>query len=276
MQQFRLRYRAHDIALAPGEFVIGRSEECQLSLDDAMISRRHAVLRVSSSSVILADLGSRNGVSVNGEKIKSEHKLQDGDRISIGSHHLQLLVVAPDSSRVRTPLARTLGPVELEKLDAVVHGAPPYTPTTGIARALGSFSTLAHLADKTLALGRPEEAERLLSGPLNDFLAELRRGATVDPSVLGRLATYAMKLATELSKSTWADWILEAYMRAGHMLPAPIVDALLVLGPKLKHFNRAAIRDYVDTMHAMPNLTPNDRFLLKRIESLVRRLATLP
>ena len=46
MQQFRLRYRAHDIELLPGEFVIGRSEDCQLSLDDAMISRRHALLRV--------------------------------------------------------------------------------------------------------------------------------------------------------------------------------------------------------------------------------------
>jgi len=107
-------------------------------------------------------------------------------------------------------------------------------------------------------------------------LAELRRGATVDPSVLGRLATYAMKLATELSKSAWADWVFEAYMRAGHMLPAPIVDAVLVLAPKLKHFNRNAIRDYVDTMQGMPSLTANDRFLLQRIESLLRRLATLP
>jgi len=276
MQQFRLRYRAHDIELLPGEFVIGRSEDCQLSLDDAMISRRHALLRVSSTGVVVADLGSRNGVAVNGDRVKEERRLNDGDRITVGKHELVLSVLQPDSVRTRGPLARTLGPVELHDLDALVHGRPQYTPTTGMARALGSFSTLSQLADKAFAMGRPEEAERLLAAPLNEFLKEIQKGATIDPSVLGRFASAALRLATELQKASWVEWILQVYQRAGHFVPAAIIDALLVLSPKLKHLGRKPIMDYVTTMQGASSITANERFLLQRLESLAKRLATIP
>ena len=82
---FRLRYLAHDFELPEGPFVIGRSGECQLSLDDPLVSRRHATLNVSSDGVAVVDLESRNGVYVNGVRILSERNLSDGDRITIGS-----------------------------------------------------------------------------------------------------------------------------------------------------------------------------------------------
>ena len=65
---YRLRYLAHDLELPIGEFVVGRSTECQLSLDDPLVSRRHAVLRVRRDGVSVQDLGSRNGVLVNGDE----------------------------------------------------------------------------------------------------------------------------------------------------------------------------------------------------------------
>ena len=42
-----LRYNDHDIDLPPGEFVIGRAANCQLSLDDPLVSRNHATLTVT-------------------------------------------------------------------------------------------------------------------------------------------------------------------------------------------------------------------------------------
>jgi pSer/pThr/pTyr-binding forkhead associated (FHA) protein len=276
MQQFRLRYRAHDIELLPGEFVIGRSEDCQLSLDDAMISRRHALLRVSHAGVVVADLGSRNGVSVNGEKVREERRLADGDRITVGKHELILLILQPDSVRTRGPLARTLGPVELSDLDAAVHGRPQYTPTTGTARAMSSFATLSQLADKAFAMGRPEEAERLLTSPLSELTKEIQKGANVDPAVIARFAGAALRLATELQKATWVEWILIAYQNAGQFVPATIIDALLVLAPKLKHLGRKSITDYVSVMQQAASLTANERFLLQRLESLAKRLGTIP
>src|SRR5579862_1647077 len=95
--RFRLRYLQHDLELTEGQFVIGRSAGCQLSLDDPLVSRRHAVLSVSSGAVTIEDAQSRNGVVVNGQRIGAKLSLQAGDRIVIGSQELTLL--GPASER---------------------------------------------------------------------------------------------------------------------------------------------------------------------------------
>ena len=61
--RFRLRYLQHDLELNEGEFVVGRNASCQLSLDDPLVSRRHALFGVLPDQVTIEDLGSRNGVS---------------------------------------------------------------------------------------------------------------------------------------------------------------------------------------------------------------------
>jgi len=72
---FRLRYQQHDFELTEGEVVIGRSASCQLSLDDPLVSRSHAKLTVTVDAVAVEDMGSRNGVRVNGQRLSPE-----GDR----------------------------------------------------------------------------------------------------------------------------------------------------------------------------------------------------
>src|SRR5271154_4098468 len=94
---YRLRYLAHDLELPVGEFVVGRSTECQLSLDDPLVSRRHAVMRVRKDGVSVQDLGSRNGVLVNGAKINGERELAGGDKVGIGSQEM-ILNLAADAS----------------------------------------------------------------------------------------------------------------------------------------------------------------------------------
>src|SRR5262249_26446957 len=91
---FRLRYLAHDLELPIAEFVVGRSPDCQLSLDDPLVSRRHAILRVRKDGVTVQDLGSRNGVLVNGSKIAGERELAGGDKVSIGSQEMVLTISA--------------------------------------------------------------------------------------------------------------------------------------------------------------------------------------
>src|SRR6185312_14479763 len=98
---FRLRYLAHDLELPIGEFVVGRSTDCQLSLDDPLVSRRHAVLRVRRDGVSVQDFGSRNGVLVNGTKISGERELAAGDKVGIGSQEMVLHaaeISAPNAS----------------------------------------------------------------------------------------------------------------------------------------------------------------------------------
>ncbi len=64
--------------------VIGRSRECDIQLNDSNASRRHAELRQEGASYWIVDLGSTNGMEVNGKRVKRA-KLRDGDTVTIGS-----------------------------------------------------------------------------------------------------------------------------------------------------------------------------------------------
>lgn len=68
---------------------IGRLPECTLTLDDPNVSRRHAEVRAEGTVVKVIDLGSTNGVKLNGQRITGEHALSDGDIISLGATHLR-------------------------------------------------------------------------------------------------------------------------------------------------------------------------------------------
>ena len=63
--------------------VIGRSRDCDVVLSDPNVSRRHAELRRDGDGWKVVDLGSTNGVKVNGRRV-SEARLQPGDTITLG------------------------------------------------------------------------------------------------------------------------------------------------------------------------------------------------
>jgi hypothetical protein len=64
--------------------VLGRSRDCDIQLADANVSRRHAELRQEGASYWIVDLGSTNGMEVNGKRVKRA-KLSDGDTFTLGS-----------------------------------------------------------------------------------------------------------------------------------------------------------------------------------------------
>ncbi|NDE60777.1 MAG: FHA domain-containing protein [Cyclobacteriaceae bacterium] len=72
------------------EVVIGRSPDCDLVLEDVMVSRRHARLQQKEGKVWIEDLNSSNGVYVNGKKITSKQVLSDKDKVRIGLYSFSL------------------------------------------------------------------------------------------------------------------------------------------------------------------------------------------
>ncbi len=73
-------------AIGPGGAVIGRSRECDVVLGDSNVSRRHArVAFADDGSWTIEDLGSTNGVQVNGRRIAGIHVLASGDRLDVGT-----------------------------------------------------------------------------------------------------------------------------------------------------------------------------------------------
>jgi len=105
--RFWLLWNDRAIVLAEGDNIVGRDPQCDVWLDASGVSRRHARIRVTSGSDLVAveDLGSKNGTLLLNEPIAGEVRVTDGDVIQIGSVALKLRVwseeKAAETERIR-------------------------------------------------------------------------------------------------------------------------------------------------------------------------------
>ena len=76
------------VPLVREEITIGRQDGNTIKLSERNVSRRHARLKRENSSLVIEDLGSYNGVRVNGERISGPTKIKEGDLIEIGDYDL--------------------------------------------------------------------------------------------------------------------------------------------------------------------------------------------
>jgi DNA-binding CsgD family transcriptional regulator len=117
---FRLRYGQREIPVTATDIVIGRSSACHLTLTGALVSRRHARVTLQPDGLLIEDLGSRNGLRVNGAVVEEPTSLRHGDMIEIG---LQTLEVLEESMLRRSenlstlPPARDSQPTAITRLD---------------------------------------------------------------------------------------------------------------------------------------------------------------
>ncbi|WP_127501004.1 FHA domain-containing protein [Actinoplanes solisilvae] len=74
----------------PGEHgvVIGTAPHCEVRLDDAYVSRRHASVGRSGDRFLVDDLGSANGTTLNGRRLHGQEQLRPGDVIGVGRTRL--------------------------------------------------------------------------------------------------------------------------------------------------------------------------------------------
>lgn len=77
-------------------YVFGREESCDIVLQDALVSRKHAQLTWDPEGWwVLSDLNSRNGVMANGQRITKPTRLDDGAQIQIGGQVYRLHLLPP-------------------------------------------------------------------------------------------------------------------------------------------------------------------------------------
>ncbi len=82
------------------ETIIGRAEDAKIRISSEDVSRHHCLLAVREESVLVKDLGSRNGTFVNGRPIAGEVMLQPGGTLAVGPMVLRLRGGSEDSSSV--------------------------------------------------------------------------------------------------------------------------------------------------------------------------------
>ncbi len=268
----RLRYLGHNLEVPEGEFVIGRSSRCQLSIDDPLISRQHAVLTIRGGHATVEDLSSRNGITVNGKRISGVTALLDGDSITVGTQLMTIHGVAPEAGRPKRSELQTmqtaawLEPSDETNADDTRISPSPFkvAPDTRV----NELTLVGAVAEKALAMGRPEDALRLLERPLRDILHRNLREPSLDGQLAQRAVGLAMKLASTTNRSDWVDFIFELYTARRELLPQAVVDELYTVLRRIRG-GGASLRDYLAALREeSAKYGPNDRFLMSRIEGL--------
>jgi hypothetical protein len=262
-RRFWLEHGAQNIELRLGTMAVGRSSNCNIVLDDNLVSRRHAEFVVTDSTCLVRDLASVNGVYVNSRRINESLAVRDGDRIQIGQHEFRLR----SANRESVPVG--------DRLTAdTLHGASSESEASDEQTHAGDvFDLLGPVADKVLALGRGDEAERILSGVLQTVLRESIGGKALDHSMTDRAAMYAIRIAEATGRPHWLDYAIELFSACNRLLPAREVDRLYDVVRKARGMNLTAFRAYVAKLQANSSmLGPSERFVLQRLEGLERVL----
>ena len=87
----------HLLSLADGPSIIidqpillfGRHEECDVQLNSKKVSRRHCCVALVEGALLVRDLGSTNGIKINGVEVR-EGKLRAGDELVVGNFRYQV------------------------------------------------------------------------------------------------------------------------------------------------------------------------------------------
>ncbi len=249
---------------------MGRSTSAEIVLDDALVSRRHARIVVEPAAIRLEDLGSVNGVFVNGQRVNGTRLLIAGDRIVVGKQEFvvraHISSTAPPDSEGRSTAVTLVG---LERNPTFREDDDSESTHQGDALEL-----LGGVADKVLALGRGEEAEKILASYLRNLLELARSGKGPGPKNADKAVGYAVKLAEATKKGEWVDYAVELFMTQKRPLPGTVVDQLYTVLRQVSDINLALLRSYVALLRAIaPGFGPADRFLAQRVEGLERLAA---
>lgn len=237
MIRFRLRFLLQEFDLVGPEVVIGRSPDCQITIEDPLISRRHARIAIRDDHAIVHDLGSRNGVRVNGRLIKGEQALKEGDRLRIGTQELVFAIV-----RAEARAARPTGYMRVcHACNTPYPEGSPQCPHCGAQtqseedtmsgvmvepKRSWTFQLLGEVIERALAAGKALEAERLMRRAAKEVDERLGAGERLDPAHVSMIGQFAVRLARLVGGSEWVAWALTLHRRQSLMLSDDVIDRM--------------------------------------------------
>jgi hypothetical protein len=271
----RIRYRDQDLFLTAGQYVLGRSSACHIVIDQGLVSRRHAMLEVTASGASVRDLGSINGVLVNGERIGDKpHVLSDGDRITIGQEPLDIKLedLGPDDADGRT--SRDTRPTD-EPAPGPRHQRPT-TPEgeigmTSVAstQRVEPLQLVSLVANKALAAGRVREAENMLRLHLNAVLQDLKNKRPQPPEAQATASSLGLKLARATSDGRWFDYVMDLLICQPGLPDSALLTDLEGALARLPIVDVTRLERYAQAVRGLPASYEKLR-ALQRLEALVQ------
>ena len=244
MPRYRLRFLLQELELAGPEVILGRSPDCQITIEDPLVSRQHARISLHAAHPTICDLGSRNGVRLNGELISGEAVLQNNDRVRLGTQGVVFLIVDQERTGRQTRATGMIRQCQAcgrpfpSECTACPHCGEALVTPTQIAEfdtlsglivephAGWAFQLLGEVVERALNADRVAEAARALQRAAKEIDERIRNNRGVDPVSLSKLASYALRLAQSQGRLEWVRWILDLYKAHGAMLSPDLVDSI--------------------------------------------------
>ncbi len=283
MARYRLRFQLQEVDLPPGETLIGRSLDCQVTIEDPLVSRQHARILVQGDDATLEDLGSRNGVKLNGLTVRTPALLKDGDRLRIGTQELVVSRIEPAAAAKH---ARATGVLRLcancklpYPRELVACPNCEATEQTDEETLSGSFNAgrqqswsiqlLVEALDRALSLSRWPDAERILQRASAQIEEMLAAGANVDPKQFTGVAIGALRVSLENEDVTWGRWAIRVH-RIRHIVPAaPVLERLAILLHKNGEALAQDLTELVEELHRQDrSLSPEEVTAMARLDEL--------
>jgi hypothetical protein len=235
--RYRLRFLLQEFDLPRGKTVIGRSLDCNLTIEDPLVSRQHASIVLGDEGGSVEDMGSRNGVRVNGVQIRSATPLSDGDRVRIGTQDFVFCRVETlgkahaKTTGVLRLCAKCRLPYPREMVSCPNCEATEQTEEDTLSGTFGSenqtawsVQLLVEALERALTLGRLIDAERLARRATAQVEELVAAGASVEAKGLAALAMQAVATTLATNDPTWVLWTLEIYRRTQRVPPIEVLD----------------------------------------------------
>jgi pSer/pThr/pTyr-binding forkhead associated (FHA) protein len=213
LTRFRLRFLLQEIDLPQGDTLVGRSANCQVTLDDPLVSREHARIRIEGAQASVEDLGSRNGVQLGGQPIVGAAPLASGDRIRIGTQDFVFL-----AELVACP---TCGSKERLEEDTL----------TGSSQKDWGLELAAEAVARARTAGVVEDLERVLSHARLGLEQRLAEGRSVQRHLIDAIGLAAGEVAASRAEAGWGRWALSIYASLGLQPQLALIDLLSALPP---------------------------------------------
>jgi hypothetical protein len=283
--RFRLRFLLQEVDLPPGETIIGRSASCHVTIEDPLVSRQHAKITVRDDKAVIEDLGSRNGLMVNGRQVAGRLELNDGARLRIGTQELVLSRIATvQQQRAGAPGTRATGfmchcaacglPYPAELIQCPSCGSTERADEDTLSGVAGesqrnwSLELLVEVLDKAKALGRWEDVERVLRRAKGNIEQCIASGTALDRRPLDAVADAAVSLAVSRGEAEWGHWALTVYAALAWVPPSEVCRHLSTLPPSQRASLVPIAGRVVESVRARGGPETEDAESFRRIESL--------
>ena len=217
--RLRLRLLVQEFDLKGPEVLIGRSPNCHLTIEDPMVSRVHSRIRIDEDRAFISDMQSRNGVRVNGKKIRGEVELQNTDRIRIGTREMVFTVLGKEER-----LSRTTGYLRMcEGCGTPFPDESVQCPHCGY-RAITDEDTISGMFRESqqgwtvdlfcevilraLDKGRDQDMQRMMRRLRTEIDERVRDGYRVSASDLSKIAHLVVGVVNHSGEEEWIGWLL--------------------------------------------------------------------